>query len=88
MNGDDLTLLRPTSFSHGFMKDPIDRSGQKLRDLFGPETSAFGHPGAGGSHAFADPVNNLTFAYVMNQMDLGILPTTKAHPLVKALYYA
>ncbi len=35
---------------------------------YGPGTSSFGHAGAGGSMAFADPVANLGFAYVMNQL--------------------
>ena len=47
---------------------------------------AFGHPGAGGSHAFADPENNIAFAYVMNQMELGIFPNAKSLRLVEALY--
>ena len=35
---------------------------------FGPSRSAFGHNGAGGSSAFADPEQEIAFAYVMNQM--------------------
>ena len=48
--------------------------------------SAFGHPGAGGSLAFADPENQLGFAYVMNQMESGVLPKSRAVALVHALY--
>ena len=40
--------------------------------LFGPSPNAFGHPGAGGSHAFADPENKISFAYVMNQMEQSL----------------
>jgi len=29
----------------------------------------FGHPGAGGSVAFASPEDDIAFAFVMNQMD-------------------
>ena len=72
--GNDKTLRTETAFSAGFMLDPLDSSGRKRRYTFGPELSAFGHPGAGGSLAFADPVNHLGFAYVMNQMESGILP--------------
>ncbi len=54
--------------------------------LFGPSRVAFGHPGAGGSHAFADPENGLSFAYVMNQMEPGVLPGPKALRLVEAMY--
>ena len=72
----------PTAFSAGFMKDPPDAR----RRIFGPSRLAFGHPGAGGSHAFADPENNLAFAYVMNQMEQQILPNEKSLRLVNAIY--
>lgn len=84
-NGPDAVLLQPTAFSAGFMQDPVGPEG-KIRHLFGPSTRAFGHPGAGGSHAFADPENGLAFAYVMNQMELGIFPNAKSLLLVEALY--
>jgi CubicO group peptidase (beta-lactamase class C family) len=54
--------------------------------LFGPSSFAFGHPGAGGSHAFADPENKLSFAYVMNQMEQSLLPNEKSLRLVDAIY--
>lgn len=82
----DKVLLTNTAFSAGFMKDPLDANGVKLRQLFGPSTQAFGHPGAGGSLAFADPENGIAFAYVMNQMELSLLPTEKALGLVRAVY--
>ena len=86
-NGEDQTLLIPTAFSAGFMLDPFDPdSQQKLRQNFGPSLRAFGQPGAGGSHAFADPENGLSFAYVMNQMESGILPNEKSLGLVNLLY--
>ena len=84
--GNDKTLRTETAFSAGFMLDPLDSSGRKRRYTFGPELSAFGHPGAGGSLAFADPVNHLGFAYVMNQMESGVLPKSRAVALVHALY--
>lgn len=85
-NGHDLVLQMPTAFSAGLMLDPIDSAGNKLRRLFGPALNAFGHPGAGGSHAFADPSHGFAFAYVMNQMELGVLPNLKSLRLVDALY--
>ena len=84
--GPDRVLQIPTAFSAGFMKDPLDDAGQKLRSIFGPSTRAFGQPGAGGSLAFADPENGIAFAYVMNQMEPGVLPNAKSLRLVEALY--
>jgi CubicO group peptidase (beta-lactamase class C family) len=84
--GDDRVLLMDTAFSAGFMRDPVSASGVKTRAIFGPSLSAFGHPGAGGSHAFADPENRIAFAYVMNQMEPGVLPGVKALRLVDGIY--
>ncbi|MDB6149140.1 MAG: hypothetical protein JWQ44_588 [Chthoniobacter sp.] len=85
-DGADRVLLMPTAFSAGFMKDPLDADGRKLRSTFGPSLCAFGHPGAGGSLAFADPEHRIAFAYVMNQMEPGVLPNAKSLRLVEALY--
>jgi len=84
--GPDRVLLLETAFSAGFMRDPVAPNGRKLRTNFGPSPLAFGHPGAGGSHAFADPEHRISFAYVMNQMDPGVLPGPKSLRLVEALY--
>jgi len=90
-DGIDRVLQIPTAFSAGFMKDATSST----RRIFGgtsPEqqssgsTSAFGHPGAGGSHAFADPENKISFAYVMNQMEQSVLPNEKSLRLVDAIY--
>lgn len=80
--GIDRVFEIPTAFSAGFMKDPPDAE----RRIFGPSPLAFGQPGAGGSHAFADPENKLAFGYVMNQMEQKILPNEKSLRLVDALY--
>jgi len=85
-NGPDLVLQQPTAFSAGFMMDPLDEFGDKLRATFGPSANAFGHPGAGGSLAFADPDNRIGFAYVMNRMENGVLRETRPARLVQALY--
>lgn len=82
--GNDLVLCLPTRFSAGFMMDPLAPDGTKLRSRFGPSPTAFGHPGAGGSHAFADPASGFSFAYVMNQMEPGVLPNAKSLRLVDA----
>ena len=84
--GADRVLQIPTAFSAGFMRDPVDAEGRKLRRNFGPSLRAFGHPGAGGVHAFADPENGVAFAYVKNQMDPGVLPGPKSLRLIDAIY--
>jgi CubicO group peptidase (beta-lactamase class C family) len=81
-DGMDRVLQMRTAFSAGFMKD--SQTGR--RRMFGPSPNAFGHPGAGGSHAFADPENKVAFAYVMNQMEQSLLPTEKSLRLVDAMY--
>jgi CubicO group peptidase (beta-lactamase class C family) len=86
VQGPDRVLLMETAFSHGFMRDPVAADGTKLRETFGPSPGAFGHPGAGGSLAFADPDRGIGFAYIMNQMEPGVLPNLRAISIVKALY--
>lgn len=85
-NGPDLILCQPTAFSAGFMMDPLDGEGTKVRSMLGPSVASFGHPGAGGSLAFADPENRIGFAYVMNRMENGVLRETRPARLVRALY--
>jgi CubicO group peptidase (beta-lactamase class C family) len=81
-SGIDRIFQIPTAFSAGFMKNPP----KPARQIFGPSSLAFGHPGAGGSHAFADPENGISFAYVMNQMEQSLLPNEKSLRLVDAIY--
>ena len=82
VDGADRVFQIPTAFSAGFMKDPRNA----VRRMFGPSPNAFGHPGAGGSHAFADPENRISFAYVMNQMEQSLLPNEKSLRLVDEVY--
>lgn len=83
----DAVLCVPVAFSAGVMMDHVDpETNEKTRQLFGPSFSAFGHPGAGGSLAFADPDTGISFAYVMNQMEVGVLPSERALGLVRALF--
>lgn len=85
----DAVLCLDAAFSAGMMMDPVHpETGKKLRTLLGPSIHAFGHPGAGGSLAFGDPERGIAFAYVMNQMEVGVLPGEKAIGLVEALYSA
>ncbi|MFL6588769.1 MAG: serine hydrolase domain-containing protein [Chthoniobacterales bacterium] len=81
-SGIDCILQVPTAFSAGFMMD----APTSPHRIFGPSDSAFGHPGAGGSNAFADPENGIAFAYVMNQMERSLLPNEKSLRLVEAIY--
>ncbi len=81
-DGVDRVFQIPTAFSAGFMKDPRETA----RRIFGPSGTSFGHPGAGGSHAFADPEKKIAFAYVMNQMEQSLLPNEKSLRLVDAIY--
>jgi CubicO group peptidase (beta-lactamase class C family) len=80
--GVDRVFEIPTAFSSGFMMDPPDAE----QRIFGPWHTSFGHPGAGGSHAFADLKNRISFAYVMNQMEQSLLPNKKSLRLVDAIY--
>jgi CubicO group peptidase (beta-lactamase class C family) len=90
-----------TAFSAGFMKDSQEAaafqqpnsqarlekySPSSTRRLFGESQLAFGQPGAGGVHAFADPENKIAFAYVMNQMEQSVFPNEKSLRLVDAIY--
>jgi CubicO group peptidase (beta-lactamase class C family) len=81
-DGIDRVFQIPTAFSAGFMK----HARTAKRRIFGRSPNAFGHPGAGGSHAFADPENEIAFAYVMNQMEQSLLPNEKSLRLVDAMY--
>lgn len=83
---EDRVLLRPTVFSCGAQSDPTNNSGEKVRHIYGASSSAFGHPGAGGSHGFGDPSSGISFAYVMNQMDLSVMPGQKCQEMVDALF--
>jgi len=87
-NGFDRVLQVETAFSAGFLQDPLDASGRKLRRSFGPSPRAFGQVGAGGSVTFADPDRGIGFAYVMNQMEPGVLPNSKSLLMIQRMYEA
>jgi CubicO group peptidase (beta-lactamase class C family) len=94
-NGIDRVFQIPTAFSAGFMKNSAapenmtGLTGQVFGSrLFGRSKAAFGQPGAGGSHAFADPENRIAFAYVMNQMEQHVLPNEKSLRIIDAIYAA
>lgn len=76
--GTDKVLHLPTRFGLGFMLPP------SLARV--AAVSAFGHPGAGGSLALADPAAGIGFAYVMNQMRLGVTGDPRPEALLQAVY--
>ncbi|WP_438485289.1 serine hydrolase domain-containing protein [Streptomyces sp. S186] len=59
------------------------------RGQAGPNQRAFGHGGAGGSYAFADPENGLAYAYTMNRFGGGTSgEDPRSRALVAAVYTA
>lgn len=85
VSGDDRVLHKPTAFTCGCQQDPLDDQGRKLQHLYGISRAAFGHPGAGGSHAFGDPSSGVSFAYTMNQMELSVMPGIRCREMIQAL---
>jgi CubicO group peptidase (beta-lactamase class C family) len=77
-SGPDRVLIDQTSFSAGFMTN--------ANGVYGPCSTTFGHPGAGGSLAFADPSLGLGFAFIPSAMHPGTLPGPRTQSLVAALY--
>lgn len=72
----DKCLHMPTTFGMGFMVHG------EFTPMAGP--GCFGHPGAGGSLAFADPKRALGFGYVMNQMAANLAGDLRAQNLLDA----
>lgn len=80
VSGDDRVLLRPTAFTAGCMC-----SAGGVGGWYGGSGMGVGHSGAGGSHAFGDPVSGLSFAYVMNRMAPGVMPGERCRLLLEAV---
>lgn len=78
VRGPDAVIFSETCFGLGFGLQP------SLAPGAGP--NCFGHPGAGGSLAFADPDSGLGFAYVMNGMQFHAEGDPRSIGLVKAAY--
>ena len=77
-NGRDEVLKIQTRFGLGFeLNLPHGHLGQE---------GAFGHSGAGGSLAFADPNAEIAFAYVMNQMHLVASDDPRTLSLITAVH--
>jgi CubicO group peptidase (beta-lactamase class C family) len=76
--GPDRVILLPSRFGAGFGLPPF------LSPACGAR--AFGHAGAGGSLAFADPDAEIGFGYVMNEMRFDPHGDPRAAGLVEAVY--
>jgi CubicO group peptidase (beta-lactamase class C family) len=72
----DVCLIMPTRFGMGFMTNGT------FTPYSGP--GCYGHPGAGGSVAFADPSRDMAFAYVMNQMAGNLAGDVRAQAMIDA----
>lgn len=72
----DACLIMPTTFGMGFMTHG------PFTPYAGP--GSYGHPGAGGSVAFAQPERELAFAYVMNQSAQNLAGDLRAQRLIDA----
>jgi len=75
--GPDRVLVVNTLFGLGYM-------------LHGPSSpllapGSFGHPGRGGSLAFADPEHAVGFGYVTNGMQKNVTADPRAQALVRAV---
>ncbi|MEO1252679.1 MAG: serine hydrolase domain-containing protein [Pseudomonadota bacterium] len=78
--GDDLVLPFRLSWAAGLMRN-INRH-------FGPNESALGHAGFGGSAVVIDPENRMTIAYVMNKMSPYLVGDPRSLRLIDAVYDA
>lgn len=79
-SGPDQVLMIDTRFGLGFML------GQSISPMC--PHRVFGHPGAGGSLAFADPKVNLSFAYIMNDLRFDLSGDPRTNALIQATYAA
>lgn len=77
--GEDAILGVSTRFGAGYM---LSQPGEML----GPNEGSFGHPGAGGSLGFADPVARIGFGYTTCRMGTHILLDPRARALIEAVY--
>jgi CubicO group peptidase (beta-lactamase class C family) len=72
----DQCLIMPTTFGMGFMTHGV------FTPYSGP--GSYGHSGAGGSNAFAQPERDLAVAYVMNKMAGNLAADARAQRITTA----
>ena len=75
----DMVLKAHSAYALGYI-----RPGPRHR--FGSSERAFGHPGAGGSFAFADPDARLAFAYAPNKLGFHLVDDPREAALRAAVY--
>lgn len=77
VRGPDAVLMIESAFGLGFM----------LGKSFGAAnpSTCFGHAGAGGSLAFADPLSGVAFGYVMNDLRFDPTGDPRSETLVRAV---
>ncbi len=85
----DRVLFMPLRKGVGFMMGGTmpDLTGKQVVGAFGPRETAFGHSGAGGSTAFADPEVGLSIAITINKMQNSLQgegPTLEICDLIRA----
>ncbi len=74
----DLVMGMDCQWSCGFLVNTLG--------IYGPNPSAFGHSGWGGSFAFADRDRGISCAYTMNRMGTQLVGEPRASALISALY--
>lgn len=85
---EDIMLFAPGRWTLGFTKGATSPRGVEPPARTVLSEDAFGHTGHGGSIGFCDPVADLGFSYVMNQMDPDLGVSAKAQSLIDATYRA
>jgi len=82
--GPDAVMRVPTRWAVGYTREPPALA-PGLPRQHGPNDAAFGHMGAGGQVAFADPVQGVACAFVRNHLENQAMPILGA-TLVDTLY--
>jgi CubicO group peptidase (beta-lactamase class C family) len=73
----DRVLRKSVGWSQGFIKEEPH--------LFSPHPEAFGHPGAGGSFGFADPIERLGIGFTTRRMGWRLRPH-RSRALARAIW--
>lgn len=80
ISGIDAVLGVEASWGCGFLRNG--------NGVYGPNDSAYGHSGWGGSFAFADPSAGIGMAYTMNRMGTDLMGDPRNMALIEAVYAA